>query len=59
MSIIQDPIVEEIRKIRIEHAAKCNNNIDDIVKDIQSREKKYGTRLVSRSPKMKLHVTET
>jgi hypothetical protein len=57
MDILQDPIVEEVRKARAEHAAKFNNSIDDIVKDVQSKQRKYGVRLVRRPPKVKLPTT--
>jgi hypothetical protein len=53
----RDPIVEEVRRVREEHAARFNNNIDDIIKDIQARQTKYGARLVRRTPKMKLRAT--
>jgi intein/homing endonuclease len=59
MDMLRDPIVEEVRKARNEHAAKFNNNIDEIVKDIQGRQKKYGSRLVRRPPRMKLRATGT
>jgi hypothetical protein len=59
MVIPRDPIVEEVRKARKEHAANFNDNIDDIVKDIQARQKKYGSRLVRRSPRVKLRATGT
>jgi hypothetical protein len=57
LNLMKDPIVEEVRKARNEHAAKFNNNIDDIVKDVQTRQNKYGTRLVRRPPKMKMRAT--
>ncbi len=59
MAIILDPIVEDVRKARNEHAAKFGNNIDDIAKDIQCRQKKHGSRLVRRAPKFKLSATGT
>ncbi|MDD5674876.1 MAG: hypothetical protein PHC61_11970 [Chitinivibrionales bacterium] len=59
MDMIRDPIVEEVRKARNEHAAKFNNNIDEIVKDIQERQEKYGARLVRRPPRIKLRATGT
>lgn len=59
MNIMQDPIVEEVRKARMEHAEKLGNNIDEILKDIQIRQKKYGAELVRRAPKLKLRATGT
>jgi hypothetical protein len=57
MDIIQDPIVEEVRKARQEHSDQFNHNIDNIVKDLKDRQKKYAARLVRRPPKLKLKAT--
>ena len=57
MDIIKDPIVEEVRKSRHEHASRFNNNMDEIVNDIKKRQKSYGSRLVRRQPKVKLKAT--
>ena len=46
-----DPIVQEIRKIREEHAGKHRFNLSAIVKDIQKSEKKHVHRLVTLPPK--------
>ena len=54
MNLISDPIVEEVRKARNEHAAKFGHNIDDIVKDIQNRQKRYGVKLVRRCTEIKI-----
>lgn len=59
MSLMRDPLVEEVRKARSDHAAKFNNNIDEIVKDVQKRQITYGTRLVRQAPKIKLRATGT
>ena len=59
MDALRDPIVEEVRKARSEHAAKFSNNIDAIISDVQSRQKKYGPRLVRRAPRLKLRATGT
>ena len=48
-----DPIVEEIRKGREEHAAKFNYDLDAIVRDIRSREGKDGRPVVTLPPKLK------
>lgn len=48
-----DPIVEEIRKIRQAHAAKYNNNFELIYAAIKEGEKKYAHRLVNRKIKEK------
>ncbi len=51
-----DPIVEEVRKYRGEHAARFNYNIKSIVKDAVRRTKRSGRKTMSlatrrRSPK--------
>lgn len=40
-----DPIVDEVRKVREEHAAKFNFDIDAIIKDLQSKQNK-STKLI-------------
>ena len=52
-----DPIVEEVRNARKEHALQFNNDIDKIVTDIQIRQTKYGARLIRHAPKLKLRPT--
>ena len=42
-----DPIVEEIHKIRQEHAAKFNYDLRAIVRDYQRRQKLSGKKIVS------------
>lgn len=37
---MKDPVIAELRKIRDEHAAKFNYDLDAIVRDLQQREKK-------------------
>jgi hypothetical protein len=59
MDFLHDPLVEEVRKARSEHAAKFNNNIDAIISDVQSRQKKYGARLVRRAPRLKSRASGT
>lgn len=46
-----DPIVEEVRKIRDEHAARFNYDIDAIFEDFKRFEKELGIPLVSLAPK--------
>jgi hypothetical protein len=45
-----DPIVEEIRKIRDEHAARFNYDIDAIFEDIKRSEQELGLPLVTLPP---------
>jgi len=44
--MIEDPIVEEIRRIREAHAARFNYDLDAIFRDIKEREKASGHRFV-------------
>jgi hypothetical protein len=46
-----DPIVEEIRKIRDEHAARFNYDIDAIWADMKRRQDESGIPVVSLPPK--------
>ena len=48
---MEDPIVEEIRKIREEHAARFNYDIHAIFEDIKRSERESGLKLVSLPPK--------
>ena len=43
----QDPIVEEVHKIRREHAAKFNFDLREIVKYYQKQQKRSGRKVVS------------
>lgn len=47
----RDNIVEEIRNIREDHAAKFNYDLDSIYRDIKEKEKKSGRKIVSLVPK--------
>ena len=46
-----DPIVEEIRKIRDEHAARFNYDVDAIFEDIKRLQDESGIPVVSLPPK--------
>jgi hypothetical protein len=46
-----DPIVEEVRKIREEHAARFDYDLKRIFQDIKEREEKSGHKVVSLPPK--------
>lgn len=48
-----DPIIEEIHKIRQEHAEKFNYNISAIFNDVKEQEKKSGRKFVSLPVKRK------
>jgi len=43
---MNDPIVDEVRRIRDAHAARFNYDLDAIFRDIKEREKKSGLRFV-------------
>ncbi len=47
----KDAIVEEVRRIRENHAAKFNYDLDAIYHDIKEKEKKSFRKVVSFSPK--------
>jgi len=49
---MMDPIVEEVRNARQEHARKFNNNLDDICNDLKRIEKECGHKIVSLQPKI-------
>lgn len=46
-----DPIVEEIHRIREEIAAKCNHDMETIVQYLQSRRHESGAVAVRREPR--------
>lgn len=48
----KDPIVEEVRKIREEHAARFNYDLDAIYKDLKRLEQESGRKTVSLKPKL-------
>ena len=45
--MINDPIVNEVRKIRDELAKKFNYDVDAIFSDLREKQKKYGNRIVN------------
>jgi len=48
---MRDPIVEAVRDAREEHAKKFNYDLHEICKDLRSRQKDCGHKVVSLSPK--------
>ncbi len=46
-----DPIVDEVRKVREEHAARFDYDLKRIFQDIKEREEKSGHKVVSLPPK--------
>jgi len=55
---MKDPIVEEIRKLREEHAALLNYDVDAIFDDLKKLERESGRTVVSLEPKRILDVGE-
>jgi hypothetical protein len=47
---VTDPIVDEIRKVRDDHAARFHYDLDAIFHDIKEQEKKSGRKFVSFPP---------
>jgi hypothetical protein len=47
---MNDPIVDEVRRVRDAHAARFNYDLDAIFQDIKEQEAKSGRRFVSFSP---------
>ncbi|MBF0605066.1 MAG: hypothetical protein HQL07_15420 [Nitrospirae bacterium] len=55
----KDPIVEEIRKIRDEHAARFNYDLEAIYKDIKRLEEASGRKTVNLKPKLVQEIPKT
>lgn len=53
----KDPIVEEVRQYRDEHAKKHDYDLKKICRDLKEKEKKYADRIVSLPPKKLLKKT--
>ncbi len=49
---MDDPIVEEVRKARQDHANKFNYDLSKICKDLKKIERKCGHKVVSLPPKL-------
>jgi len=48
---MNDPIVDEVRRVRDAHAAVFNYDLDAIFRDIKEQEKKSGLKFVSYPPR--------
>jgi hypothetical protein len=55
----EDPIVEGVRKVREEHAARFNYDLEAICRDLKEQEKAGGRKVVSLAPKRPEHATKT
>lgn len=53
--MMNDPIVEEVRRNRQAHAARYNNDLVAICKALQTREKSSGRVVVNRPPRLLPH----
>jgi hypothetical protein len=45
--MIRDPIVEEVRKAREEYARRFNFNLQDMIADLEHRQRESGRKTVS------------
>jgi len=55
--MINDPIVEEIRNYRQEHARKYGNDLNRICAALREREKKSSKKVVTLTPRLLLSKT--
>ena len=51
-----DPIVEEVRRVREEHAARFDYDLERIFQDLKEQERQSGREVVSLPPKRPLEV---
>jgi hypothetical protein len=54
----KDPIVEEVRKVREEHAARFDYDLVRIFHDLKEQEQQSGRKVVSLPPKRPLEIAE-
>jgi hypothetical protein len=52
MTMIDDPIVTEVRKVRDRHAAKFNYDLDAIYRDLKQKEESSGRSYVGYPPRL-------
>ena len=55
--MIRDPIVDEIRKYRQEHAEKYGNDLKRIVEALRKSERESKRKLIDPGPKFRLNET--
>lgn len=55
--MFEDPIVEEIRRYRKQHAEKYGNDLDKIFEALKKAEKESGKNFVNFEPKLLLKNT--
>ena len=56
---MKDPIVKSVREAREEHAKKFNYNLHEICKDLRSKQKDSGHKVVSLPPKRITKATDS
>jgi hypothetical protein len=57
--MLEEPIVEEIRNLRQEHAARFSYDLDAIYQDLKAKEVASRRVVVSRPPRLHLKATGT
>jgi len=55
--MMKDPIVEEVRRFREEHAARYGNDLKEIVKALREKENRSGHVQLNPGPKRLLEKT--
>ena len=55
--MIEDPIVDEVRRHRKEHAAEHGNDLKRIVEALRKRERESKRKLLNPGPKLRLDRT--
>ena len=54
-----DPIVDEVRKVREEHAARFGHDLERIFRDLKDQEARSGRRVVSLPPRRATRSAKT
>jgi hypothetical protein len=55
--MLEDPIVNEVRRVREDHARRFNYDLDAIFRDIKEQEKRSGRRLRRFAPRAAIPET--
>ncbi|HUT88683.1 MAG TPA: hypothetical protein VMY37_04255 [Thermoguttaceae bacterium] len=56
--MFDDPIVEEIRRVRRAHASKFGNDLSEIVEDVRRLQRESGRQYVNFPPRLLANETE-
>ena len=54
-----DPIVDEVRRVREEHAARFGHDLERIFRDLKDQEARSGRRVVSLPPRRATRSAKT